>query len=330
MVAQNQSLNFDGIDDYVDLGDNYAFEITDTFSVEAWVKFDTPGLKQIVSKLGIEEGTFRGWGLQITSAGRLSGYISTEFFNDYIFITGNSDFLFDNNWHHVAMTFDGAGSLLLYVDGLPESFTSSGGGTVTNIQTTSNTHIGNYAGNGTPGEFFFGNIDDVRIWDSARSATEIEDNYLTELSGNEANLIGYYKFDNSDTTCDVQDCSPSGFHGTRDGSIGANDKPQFSEDIPVLVDVDCGVETGCQLSLEDFDQNLIALFPNPTHGTITLSGLTSEISSIQVVNALGQTITEFSSQGMDTLDISELATGMYFLLIELESNQVVTKKVIKK
>lgn len=327
MRGQNQSLNFDGMDDYVDLGNNYAFEITDTFSVEAWVKFDAPGLKQIVSKLGIEESTFRGWGLQITTAGRLSGYISTTFFDDYIFVTGASDFLFDNNWHHVAMTFDGVDTLLLYVDGSPEPFTSSGGGTVSNIQTASHTHIGNYAGNGVPGEHFLGNIDDVRIWNTTRTETEIADNYLTELSGNEPNLIGYYKFDSSDTVCDVQDCSPSGFHGSRNGSGGTNDMPQFSSEIPTLTDVECGVDTNCDLSTEDHLRDLLTIFPNPTHGALTFSGLSLNGTSAQVVNVLGKVVME-SEVDNNVLDISGLPSGIYFIRFQIE-NTSFSKKVVK-
>lgn len=52
--AQNNSMNFDGVDDYVDLEQNFAFTPTDAFTIEAWIKVDDVGLKQIISKLGVE------------------------------------------------------------------------------------------------------------------------------------------------------------------------------------------------------------------------------------------------------------------------------------
>ncbi|MDC8004603.1 hypothetical protein POV27_11130 [Aureisphaera galaxeae] len=70
--GQQRSLLFDGEDDYVDLGENYVFNPDDSFTIEAWIKIEQPGFKQIISKLGIEEGAFRGWGFQIELHGRIT------------------------------------------------------------------------------------------------------------------------------------------------------------------------------------------------------------------------------------------------------------------
>ena len=39
----------------------------------------------------------------------------------------------------------------------------------------------------------YGEVDEIRFWDDKRTATEIKDNMFKELSGNESNLIAYYK-----------------------------------------------------------------------------------------------------------------------------------------
>jgi len=65
-LGQNHSLNFDGVDDGVNLEQNFAFEATDAFTIEAWVNHDNQGvIQQIVAKLGLGSFSFRGWGLQI-------------------------------------------------------------------------------------------------------------------------------------------------------------------------------------------------------------------------------------------------------------------------
>ena len=48
----------------------------------------------------------------------------------------------------------------------------------------------------TAWDIFDGDIDEVRVWNDIRSEAELDDNYLTELVGDEANLQGYWKFNN--------------------------------------------------------------------------------------------------------------------------------------
>ena len=47
------------------------------------------------------------------------------------------------------------------------------------------------------GRYFDGQIDDVRVWNTAISTTAMNANFETELQGNESNLIAYYKLNNS-------------------------------------------------------------------------------------------------------------------------------------
>ncbi len=43
---------------------------------------------------------------------------------------------------------------------------------------------------------------------------EIQNNLNTELSGLESGLVAYYKLDDIETACDVEDCSVNENHGT--------------------------------------------------------------------------------------------------------------------
>ena len=90
-------------------------------------------------------------------------------------------------WYHVAATFDGT-NYKLFMNG--EEVSSS---TQNNNLTPANTSIK------TIGVNFFGEMDDIRIWDVARTESEIKADMNKRLTGSESNLVAYYPMDvNSD------------------------------------------------------------------------------------------------------------------------------------
>lgn len=58
-------------------------------------------------------------------------------------------------------------------------------------------------------EFFKGEIDEVRIWNVARTQPEIAESMSTELTGNEPGLVAYYKFDEAPGSLVIHDSSPN-------------------------------------------------------------------------------------------------------------------------
>ena len=66
-----------------------------------------------------------------------------------------------------------------------------------------------------------GLIDEVRVWNDVRTATEISDNYQKELVGDEAGLVAYWKLNNSllDET-------------SNDNDLTNNNSATFSSDVP--------------------------------------------------------------------------------------------------
>ena len=323
--AQNNSLNFDGADDYVSLANNFAFENTDQFSVEAWVNVSTvTGLQQIISKLDIN---FRGWGFQIMDSGVLSGYLFSTLFINQRYVEGTTN-LVDGQWHHVAMTFDGE-DIVLYVDGILEPLSIEDKlGTLETVDNVGETHIGNYDAEGVSGEFMIGNIDELRIWEGVRTVTQIVDNYQTELDGTEANLIGYYKMDENDSQCDVVDCSPTGAHGERIGASGVNNLPQFSTNVPTITDVDCDETQGCSLSVNELDSLSLKIYPNPTVDKISIVGLQEPVQKIDVFDISGKRVSVESLEE-NKLSLEKLGSGVYFLVLQV-NNQRITHKLIKQ
>lgn len=106
-----------------------------------------------------------------------------------------------NSWQHVAFVADAATSTLhLYRNGI-EVANSTYDGTLLN--TFSHLGIGqktNDDGTGVPGTNpgpWKGNIDEVRIWTTARTADEIQQNMCTEISDTTTGLYAYYRFSES-------------------------------------------------------------------------------------------------------------------------------------
>ncbi|NJN77370.1 MAG: LamG domain-containing protein [Saprospiraceae bacterium] len=121
----------------------------------------------------------------------------------------------DGNWHHVAVVFSNPGNnVALYVDGVLDA---QGALTVTtNTGTANNVMIGRRI-DGV--NHFAGDIDEVRIWNYARTQAEIQANMNLELC-NTNGLTAYYQFNdgtpnaNNTSATTTMDNSGNGNNGT--------------------------------------------------------------------------------------------------------------------
>ncbi|MBK8610791.1 MAG: gliding motility-associated C-terminal domain-containing protein [Chitinophagaceae bacterium] len=99
-----------------------------------------------------------------------------------------------NKTYHVAMVYDGS-SLKLYRDGYLISQIACTGNLVTNDLLTT---IGDYAVNNPVGTNFLGYINEVRIWNVARTQSQLRTYMDISLPNpsTQTGLLGYYTFDN--------------------------------------------------------------------------------------------------------------------------------------
>jgi hypothetical protein len=154
-----QALGFDGVDDKVDTGDWDSFGTT-PFTVSAWVKGvgSSPSLG-IIGSISVTTG----WALEAHN-GTARWYVNAST------VSGAS--INNGTWHHVVGVRDGS-TIYLYVDGvLAGSTTASQVGNSTDD--SSSVYIGSW---GSSGFEYAGSIDDVRVYDRALSASEIEQLY---------------------------------------------------------------------------------------------------------------------------------------------------------
>lgn len=113
---------------------------------------------------------------------------------------------------HVAAVYDsGVATTTFYKDGISLGDSVK---TLTSIHLdTAQLIIGGYKNSlGNITGFYDGYLDDIRIWNITRDASEILTNYQRELAGNEGNLKAYWKFNNSyaDSTGNGNTLSVSG------------------------------------------------------------------------------------------------------------------------
>jgi ABC-type amino acid transport substrate-binding protein len=91
-----------------------------------------------------------------------------------------------NSWNHLAVTFDGT-DYKLYVNAVEIFSTTDLAGI--KPASTQQLEIGRVGNN-----YFQGAIDEVRIWNTARSAGEIQQRMIEQLDGSEDGLVGYWDF----------------------------------------------------------------------------------------------------------------------------------------
>jgi len=163
----NASLNFDGTDDDIDCGNDNNLHFTSSdFTLSAWVKFNADGY--IINKR--RASATSAYYLIISNSGIKAGIGDGITF---VSVPDNPTTLSSSTWYHLVATFDRDGNLTTYVngklDGTPESISSVG-----NLPTDYNLGIGNMLGNDY---HFDGQIDDVRIYNYALTATQVKNLY---------------------------------------------------------------------------------------------------------------------------------------------------------
>ncbi|MEM6402031.1 MAG: LamG-like jellyroll fold domain-containing protein, partial [Cyanobacteria bacterium P01_D01_bin.116] len=195
------ALSFDGVDDYVEVSTNQ--NPTDAITVEAWAKSDTTTWNSYGSLVS-KRDAFILHPQQNSRDIRFYIHNGSQWYS----VTYTPDSSFDiTQWHHYAGTYDGV-TLRFYVDGKEVNASEINAGKI-NLDNGVLT-IGR--DDGFSNRYFDGQIDEVRIWNAARSETEIQENIYQKLSGTEEGLVAYYNFDNATTI--VPDVTENGNDGT--------------------------------------------------------------------------------------------------------------------
>jgi len=160
----NGALQFDGIDDYVNCGNDPSLNVTDEVTIAAWVKMNSVPPDYSVLIAGIYGAYWLEW--RTTNVLSLSMYINGTYNG-----TGPTLELADGDWHHIALTYDGANKKGYY-DG-EEIFSEAASGSIdvsSDNFLVGEDHPASSGYNGCPD----GLIDDVQVYDQALTQEEIQ------------------------------------------------------------------------------------------------------------------------------------------------------------
>lgn len=178
--------------------------ITNQVTVEAWVKTTNANYQWIVGKYldGFSED--KGFQLiMINGQVYCNGRIHV---GSYLSSGASTTQVNDGRWHHVAGTSDG-NVWRVYVDGVLENSATLGYGQADFTSSIALT-VGNYLAQN--GYFFQGEIDEVRVWRTVRTAAEVQQNMCRKFAIAPADLVAYYRLDqNSGLTAADAGSQPS-------------------------------------------------------------------------------------------------------------------------
>jgi hypothetical protein len=164
---RGKGLVFDGVDDYVDAGNDSSLNVTPgDFTLEAWIKTNASNEMMIISKRFVDDV---GWVTFEVRGDWAGGRLSFTLAADITHYSVNPTNVNDGQWHHVVAVKSGSTSFL-YKDGINVSTSPGGDWSISIINNTAPLQIGIYAESYAP---FNGSIDEVKIWSRALSWEEI-------------------------------------------------------------------------------------------------------------------------------------------------------------
>ncbi|MHC4853696.1 MAG: DUF2341 domain-containing protein, partial [Planctomycetota bacterium] len=204
---------FDGTGDYIAVADHDDLTfanagVDSAFSVSAWIRGDT-GSAMIVDKYTSSDG----WEFYI-DGGRLTFDLNTA----TGWIGERTTAVVSGAWQHVAATYDGSKAttgIKLYIDGVLQATTTIGDAVYDGMSnSTTEVEIGAYDGGGNSWDFN-GQIDEVRLGSTERSADWINASYLSQNG-----TFAFNSFGTEESAQLAEDVLSIRDEGTGTGEIG--------------------------------------------------------------------------------------------------------------
>ena len=236
-----------------------------------------------------------------------------------------------NSWHHVATTYDG-NAMKIFIDGDLAAQSNA----VFTIGNASNSNLLIGESPGFPGRVFNGKIDEVRIWNVARTQSQIQSTMNTILSSEyysspDSGLAGYWRLDEGtgQTAEDLSFFSNTATLGTS-ANPDASD-PTWVEANILIVNVEDEINNNSIPTSFNLSQN----YPNPFNPStrINYSVPYNSLIKIKLFDILGNEVATLVNEekpagNYELLFIAtKLSSGIYFYQLKA-GDFVETKKMI--
>jgi Concanavalin A-like lectin/glucanases superfamily/Secretion system C-terminal sorting domain/Calcineurin-like phosphoesterase len=277
------ALDFNGTSNYVTFGAAPALN-TSTFTLEAWINIEGTGVTTVTSGAG--GGGFEGAtaAVPLVTKGRGEGESPANInMNYFMGLVGNklaADFedgagpnhsvigtavIPLNTWTHVAATYEPVTAAWnLYINGVLDKTLDIGSNIVPVSTSIQHASVGTaMTSTGVAAGFFNGKIDEVRIWNVARTGADILANYNAELSSG-TGLVGRWGF-NDGCGVNAVNAISGGVNGTLSSSTGPVWVNNFNS-IPPSMPVNTTPLNNA--TNQPFNPNLCATVSDPNGGNL--------------------------------------------------------------
>jgi hypothetical protein len=169
--AVGEALDFDGVDDYVDCGNDDSLNITDEITIEFWIyPRENVQNRHVVSK---GEWAAGGYWVQHADPGNVGGiyFYLDGVYQSFIVPAGSSEL---NNWHHFMLTYDGS-AVKSYKNGV---LLNEAPATGKINEKDANFMISRYSA--VDLHHIDGIIDEVRVYNRGLNEEEAQQNYVAK------------------------------------------------------------------------------------------------------------------------------------------------------
>ena len=223
--ASEHSLQFSQEGQYVDCGNSTYYDLTNNLTIEAWIyptDFKDTYWKNTIAAETDWNGSTYGWSFRYGSTSGTLEFNMSSGGNNWTDCTA-SNALTLNTWQHVAATYNGT-VVKLYVNGAEVASLNHS----ISIPTTSKRLLIGAIDRAGDWRNLIGYIDQVRIWNVARSQTEIADNLYNSVTSD--NLLAEFLFNTGSGTNAINSAN-SDYNATLVNASWSNNVPYYSINI---------------------------------------------------------------------------------------------------
>jgi len=222
--AESWAVEFGG-NDWITISDSADLNLTGGMTLAAWFKTTTSTASEIAMigkhTCGSATGFFLGLNSYYSAPDAAQYYLGENATR----LTA-AESLNDGAWHHIAGTFDGS-SAKLYTDGVLVGEATTSYSATNSLDLVLGVH-----GATCGGGYYVGVLDEVSIWDTARTLEELTSDMASPLVGDEVGLVAYWDFD-GESEQTVTDRSGNGWTGVFGSTSAVEDNdPLWVEDGP--------------------------------------------------------------------------------------------------
>jgi len=312
----SNAMNFDGVDDYIDLGSTVGSGVR---TIEMWFKpsvaINTQTSNYSPLILRDETPNTNEFGLTFlpnstSNSGELMFYLFAGSNTSYR-IYSNSNRWYANQWYHIAAVIHPSQGMMLFIDGTKQISTNN----YIFAPVQSNFPVSIASWGGVANRFFSGTIDDLRFSNSALYTSNFTPSCLNLIAL--PSTIGVWNFNDSSNTSITIDSSGNMNNGIIYGALG-------------VTDTICQILTGLHTTPKA--TNNVTVFPNPFINEIrfTFDDTTLVRRTIQLFTIDGKLVVEKSATSSLRLETHSFASGMYYYHVSENGRTIYSNKLVKE